>query len=70
MQPGGSRVSKRCPQCQRDRLVFTSHYPVLNTTIALTITAPGTDDGRERLRYQAAWVCRNMNCDYRELIDQ
>jgi hypothetical protein len=63
MAPGDGDT-RTCPEC-RDLLVFNSRYPVLSVTLALHRN-PG-DDG---MRYQRAWVCRNMRCDYRELLGE
>jgi hypothetical protein len=54
-------TTRRCPQCKQ-ALVFEARYPVFST--ALTVNRDGSGP-----QYQPAWVCRNPNCDYRELVD-
>jgi hypothetical protein len=58
--------SKPCPRC-RQPLVFSSRYPILVVGLALTAAAV---DSHDRLRYVRAWVCRNGDCDYREMVEE
>jgi hypothetical protein len=60
-------MTKRCPQCRRNTLVFKAHDPVLTTATALARTGTDPLDGRDRLHYESAWVCENPRCDYREV---
>jgi hypothetical protein len=60
--------AKRCPQCGTDALVLTRRYPVLAATTESTRTGTEPHDGTDRLRYEAAWVCENPRCHYREII--
>jgi len=58
------RETRRCPRCQA-ALVWTPHSAVLSGE-----TAGGTPDPfKDRLRYEAAWVCENARCGYREPVD-
>lgn len=61
-------VTKRCPQCRRDSVMFTRHYLVLAITIAWTETGATIDDIGFNRRYEPAWVCQNPNCDYQDLV--
>jgi len=56
--------TKACPHCH-GTLVFSSRYPVLAVGAAYVPTA-----SHDRIRYEAAWVCRNGGCDYRELVGE
>jgi hypothetical protein len=64
----GEGTSRRCPQCRRNTLTFTDHYAVLTGANELVRTGTDAHDGRDRLRYEPAWVCQNPRCDYRELV--
>ncbi len=59
----GAGDTRRCPQCQSP-LAFSSRYPILPVGRA----RGSAFVGRERIRYERAWVCRNGGCDYRELL--
>ena len=59
-------ATRQCPDC-RDLLVFTSRHPIL--TIGSRLERTGSEIG-DRIRYERAWVCRNVRCDFRELIDE
>jgi hypothetical protein len=64
VRPPTDGDTRRCPQC-RDTLVFSSRYPVLS--IGMALTRPRSDVG-DGIPYERAWVCRNGDCDYRELV--
>ena len=59
-------ATQTCPQC-RDRLVFTSHHPILTVGAGLERTG---SEITVRIRYERAWVCSNDRCDYRELAGE
>jgi two-component system cell cycle response regulator DivK len=64
-RPGTHDDTKPCPQC-RGTLVFTSRHPILTVGIRLERTG---SEAADRVRYERAWVCRNVGCDYRELVE-
>jgi two-component system cell cycle response regulator DivK len=63
--PGNDGDTKLCPQC-RGTLVFTSQHPILTVGVRLERTG---SEAADRVRYERAWVCRNVGCDYRELVE-
>jgi hypothetical protein len=60
-------ATKRCPQCRRNSLMFRERYPVLTHTTTLARTGTDPHDGPDRLRYESAWVCQNLQCGYQEV---
>ena len=52
--------TRPCPEC-RGTLVFRSRHPVLSIAMM-----PPHGSERDRIRYEAAWVCENGECEYRE----
>lgn len=59
---------RKCPQCRRDTLVFGRHV-VVTSPSELIRTGTDAHDGRDRLRYEMAWVCQNPGCDYRSVSE-
>ncbi len=66
----GDVKTNRCPRCGCDTLAFTRRYAVLTAESALLRTGTDPHNGRDRLRYETAWVCQNSHCDYRDLVGE
>ena len=59
---------RTCPKCRQQTLVFTKRNAVFTRATDLTRTGTDPHDGKDRLVYEAAWVCQNSRCEYRELV--
>jgi hypothetical protein len=66
--PSVKKEWRTCPKCRQHTLAFTNRYAVLTRATELLRTGTDPHDGKDRLRYEAAWVCQNSRCDYRERV--
>jgi hypothetical protein len=66
--PSAKTDWRTCPRCRQQTLAFTQRFPVWTRATELIRTGTDPHDGKDRLRYEAAWVCQNPRCAYRELV--
>ena len=58
--------TRRCPECQ-EALAFTRRPRLTHQTPSVR-TGIELHDGTDRIEYDAAWVCQNPKCHYRERV--
>jgi len=62
------KKARKCPRCRQQTLEYTPHVAVLSQSIKKK-KKKGADESKDRLSYEPAWLCKNVECKYLRLID-